>query len=254
MLNVGPLHQAIHAPNHVVELAEAQFRHDPAQILGHEKEKVDDVFGLALEFLAQFRILGRHPHRAGIQMAFAHHDAAHGDQRSRGKSELFRSQHRGNGHVPAGLQFPIHLHAHTAAQIVHHQHLLRFGKPQFPGDACVTYGADRRRAGPAIVTADQNHVGMGLGHSRSHGPHAYFGDELHRNARPRIGVLQVVDELRQVFDGIDVVVRRRRNQPHAWNRMTHASDEFVHLVAGQLAAFAGLRALRDLDLQIIRVD
>ena len=94
---------------------------------------------------------------------------------------------------------------------------------------------------------------MRLGDARGHGSHAHFGDQLHGNARARIGVLQVVDELRQIFDGIDVVVRRRRNQSHAGNRMAHAGDEVVHFVAGQLAAFAGLGALRNLDLQIVRV-
>ena len=36
--------------------------------------------------------------------------------------------------------------------------------------------------------------------------------------------------------------------------MAHARDDVVHFVAGQLAAFAGLRALRNLDLQVVRVD
>ena len=36
--------------------------------------------------------------------------------------------------------------------------------------------------------------------------------------------------------------------------MAHAGDDVVHLVAGQLAAFAGLRALRDLDLQVVGID
>ena len=35
------------------------------------------------------------------------------------------------------------------------------------------------------------------------------GDQLDVDPRPRIGVLQVVNELRQVFDRVDVVVRRR---------------------------------------------
>ena len=37
---------------------------------------------------AQFRVLGRHADRAGVQMADAHHDAAHGHQRPRGKAEF----------------------------------------------------------------------------------------------------------------------------------------------------------------------
>ena len=74
-------------------------------------------------------------------------------------------------------------------------------------------------------------------------------DELHADARAAVGVLQVVDQLREVLDRVDVVVRRRRDQADARRRVAHARDRLVDLVAGQLAALAGLRALRDLDLQ-----
>ena len=36
--------------------------------------------------------------------------------------------------------------------------------------------------------------------------------------------------------------------------MPQARDHVIHLVAGKLAAFAGLRALRHLDLQLVGVD
>ena len=70
----------------------------------------------------------------------------------------------------------------------------------------------------------------------------------------RIDVLQVVDELLQVFDRIDVVMRRRRDEAHALGRVAHLGDHRVDLVAGQLSAFAGLRALRHLDLHHVGVD
>ena len=73
-----------------------------------------------------------------------------------------------------------------------------------------------------------------------------FTETLHA----RVGALQVVDQLGQVLDGIDVVVRRRRNQRHAGRRVPQPGDLFGHLVAGQLPAFAGLGALGHLDLQI----
>ena len=50
------------------------------------------------------------------------------------------------------------------------------------------------------------------------------------------------------------MVRRRRDQAHAGHGVTHPRDDFIHLVAGQLAAFTGLRSLRHLDLQIVGVD
>ena len=114
-----------------------------------KKKKLMTCSGVPLELGAQRRILRGDAHRAGIQMALAHHDAAHGDQRRGGEAELFRAQQRGDGHVAAGLQLAIGLHADAAAQIVHHQHLLRFGEAQFPRDAGVLDGTERRSAGAA---------------------------------------------------------------------------------------------------------
>jgi len=64
------------------------------------------------------------------------------------------------------------------------------------------------------------------------------------------GVLQVVDQLGEILDGIDVVVRWGRDQADAGRREPHAGDPGIDLAAGQLAAFSGLRALGDLDLDL----
>ena len=63
-----------------------------------------------------------------------------------------------------------------------------------------------------------------------------------------------MDELRQVLDRIDVVVRRRADQADARRRVAHAGDVLVDLVAGQLAALPGLGALGHLDLDVVGVD
>ena len=62
-----------------------------------------------------------------------------------------------------------------------------------------------------------------------------------------------MDQLGQVFDRIDVVVRRRADQAHAGRGVADAGDVLVHLAARQLAAFAGLGPLRHLDLQFVGV-
>ncbi len=51
VFDVLALRQAIHAANHLIELAEAKLRHDPAEILRHIEQEVDHVFGLPLKFL-----------------------------------------------------------------------------------------------------------------------------------------------------------------------------------------------------------
>ena len=167
-------------------------------------------------------------------MALAHHDAAHRDQRRGGESELFGAEQRGDDDVAAGLQFAVGLHANAAAQIVHHQHLLRFGEPELPRNAGMFDGTERRCAGAARIAADQNDVGVRLRNARGDGADADFGDQLHRDARLRIDVLQIVDQLRQIFDRVDVVVRRRRDQADAGNGVAQHARSF-HRLCGREA-------------------
>ena len=112
----------------------------------------------------------------------------------------------------------------------------------------------RRSAGAAFEARDRDVVGLALGDAGGDRADADLGDELDRHQRARIDVLQIEDELRQVLDRIDVVVRRRRDQADALRRMAHLGDDRVDLVAGQLAAFAGLGALRHLDLHHVGID
>ena len=86
-----------------------------------------------------------------------------------------------------------------------------------------------------------------------HRSHTAFRDELYMHSRTGIGVLQVVDQLRQIFDRIDVVVRRRRDQPDARRRVAHLGDPRIHLVARKLAALTGFGTLSHLDLDISTV-
>ena len=245
--------EPVDAPDGFVHGAKAELRQPLAYLLGHEEEVVDEVLGLALELGPQRRVLGGNTHRAGIQVALAHHHAAQADERHGGEAELLGAEQRGDHDVAAGLQFAVGLHAHAAAQIVHHQHLLGFGQAQLPRRAGVLDGGERRGAGAAVVPADEHHVGMGFGHARRDDAHADLGHQFHRDARGRVDVLKVVDELGQIFDRVDVVVRRRRDQLHAGNRVADARDGLVHLMAGKLAALAGFGALGDLDLQLVGV-
>ena len=112
-----------------------------------------------------------------------------------------------------------------------------------------------KRTGPgaAVVPADEHFVGISLGHARRHRADADFGNELHRDHAAGIGALQIVDQLGQVFDGINIVVRRRRDQRDAGRGVPQPGDFVRHLVAGQLPAFARLGALGHLDLQDLGV-
>ena len=69
-----------------------------------------------------------------------------------------------------------------------------------------------------------------------------------------IDVFQVMDQLRQVFDRINVVVRRRRNQTDARNGVAHPRDHVVHFVGRAIDRLRRASHLRDFDLQFIRID
>ena len=72
---------------------------------------------------------------------------------------------------------------------------------------------------------------MGLRHTGRDGADADFRHQLDGHRRIGIGVFQIEDELREVFDGIDVVVRRRRNQLHARRGITKPRDVLIDLVS-----------------------
>src|SRR6516165_6433548 len=92
--------------DHLGEFAEAELRHQLADFLSHKEEIIDDVLGLPGEALAQYRVLGRNPNRARIQVTLAHHHAAGGDQRC-GRETKFVGTDQGRDHdIAAGAQPP----------------------------------------------------------------------------------------------------------------------------------------------------
>src|SRR5436190_12878638 len=94
---------------------------------------------------------------------------------------------------------------------------------------------------------------MRFGDAGRDGAHANFGDELDADAGAAIGILQVVNQLGEVFDRVNVVVRRWRDETNARCGVTHLRDPRINFAAGQLAAFAWLGALGHLNLQLLRV-
>ena len=245
---------AIHPADHLIDRAEAEFGHDAAQFFRHEEEVIDHMFRLAGETLAQNRVLCRNADRAGVEMAFAHHDAARCDQRRGGETEFIGAEQNAHRHVAPGAEAAIGLYRDAAAQTVQHKCLLGFGEADFPRTAGMGERGQRRSTGAAFITRNRHMIGARLGNTGGNRADAHFRHQLDRDARGRIDAFQIVDQLGQVFDRIDVVMRRRRNEADTGGGMAHAGDILVHLVAGQLPAFAGFRPLRHLDLQIVGID
>ena len=59
------------------------------------------------------------------------------------------------------------------------------------------------------MTRYQNGIGLGLGHTGGNGADAGRGDQLDTDFCVRVDLFQVINQLRQIFNRIDVVMRRR---------------------------------------------
>ena len=129
----GLLHlERVHAADHFIDRAKAKRGHDLACFLGDHEKIIDHMLRIAGEFLAQLRILCGDAHGTGIEVALAHHDATHGDERRGGETHFLRTKQRGDNHIAAGLEAAVSLQHHTAAEVVEHQRLVCLGDAQFP--------------------------------------------------------------------------------------------------------------------------
>ena len=62
---------------------------------------------------------------------------------------------------------------------------------------------------PPSWPPDQDDIRVRLGDARRDGSHAGLRHQLDTDPGARIDLLEIENQLRQIFDGIDVVVRRR---------------------------------------------
>ena len=183
-------------------------------------------------------------------MTDPHHNAAQGYQRRGRKTELFGSQKRCDHNVAAGLQLAVRFHRNAAAQVIEHQRLVGLCETKLPRQAGVLDAGLRRSAGSAVVTADQDDVRVALGHTRGNRAHPYLRDQLDADAGVVVSVFQVVNQLGQVLDRVNIMVRRWRDQTDAGRRIAHLGDPWIDLPSGQLAPFTRLGPLGHLDLQL----
>jgi len=77
------------------------------------------------------------------------------------------------------------------------------------GEISATPGSVCRSFAISVVTGYQDVVGVGLGDAGRDGADADLGDELDADPRRRVRAAQVEDQLLEVLDRIDVVVRWR---------------------------------------------
>ena len=195
--------------DHFVHSAEAERGHDLAHLLGKHEAEVDDMLGLASELLAEDGVLRGDADGASVQVALAHHDAPHHDQGGRRHAVLLRAEEGCDRQVATRLQGSVRLHDDPAAQVVQDERLVRLGQSKLPRQTAVLDRRPTRGASTSVVAGDQDVIRQPLGDTRSDHPDAHLRDELHRDARGGVGVLEVRDQLLEVLNGVDIVVGRR---------------------------------------------
>ena len=214
----------------LVERARPRSGEVLADLLGDELEEVLDELGLAREALAQ--LAGSAWRCPPGQVSRWHTriitQPGHDERRGR-EAELLGAEQRRDDDVATGLELAVDLEDDATAQPVGGERLVGLGEPELPRRAGVLERGERRRAGAAVVARDQDHVGVGLGDAGGDRADALLADELHVDARLVVGVLEVVDQLGQVLDGVDVVVRRRRDESHTGRRVAGLGDPRVDL-------------------------
>ncbi len=206
------LFQQFGATDDLVQGLEAERGQDFAHFLGNEAEEIDDLFRRAGEFRPQLLVLGANADRAGIGMALPHHDAAHGHQRGRADAEFLGAENGGDDNIAAGLDATIGAQPYPVAQTVERQHLVHFGKTHFPGDAGIFDAGMGRGAGATDMAGNQDDIGLGLGDPGGNGADAATRHQFHADFGGGIDLLQIIDQLGQILDRIDIVMRRRRDQ------------------------------------------
>ena len=205
---------------------------------------------MSAETFTQLRILSGHSHRTGVGMTLAHHHTSQNNQRRGSESKLIGSQKSHADDIASGLQLAVGLKTYHPAKLVKYQSLLGLAHSHFRRSSGIAYRRCRRSTRTSLGTGDHNQVGLGFSYTRRNGSHSAFGHQLHADLGTGIHILEIENQLSQIFNGINIVMRRRRNQRYARNGMTRTGYYFIYFESRKLAAFTGLGSLSHLDLDL----
>ena len=202
----------------------------------------------------KLRVLCGNAHRTGIQITFTHHHASQNYQGCCTKAILLGTKQRHEHDVATALQLTVYLQANLSAQTILNQGLLSLRQTNLWRNTCKAHARSRTCTCTALGSRDYYQVGFSLCHTCCDGAHSALGNKLHANGCTRVHILEVEDELRKVFDRIDVVVRWWRNKADARDRMASLCDDVVDLETWQLTTLAWLCALGNLDLYFFGIN
>src|SRR5581483_11051976 len=180
---------------------------------------------------------------------------ADGDHCHRAEAHPVRAEQDHLNHVRAGLHAAVAPDFDAISQPGAQQGGVRLHHADLGGQADVLERVLAGRAGAAVVAGDVDDVGVGFRYAHRNDANAGHDGQLDGHLDARVAGLEFLDELGQVFNRVDVVVVGRGNQVNADGGIACRCNFCRNLLAGQMAALAGLGALPDLDFQQVgRVD
>ena len=252
-LGVLPFVQQIGPSYHLVEAGVTHSAEILSELACDEAEIGFKMLFFTLEPAHSFLVLGCNSYGAGVFVAVAAHNAAQAHQRCGAEAVLLRAQKSHEQHVSGCLQTSVHLYLDLGAQVVHHKSLLNLREACLRGTSAVLYRACGAGSRASVRTAYKDYVRLCLCNSGSNGAHPGLGHEFDAYPGCGIDVAKVIYQLREVFDRVDVVMGRRRNQGDAGNRVPGLGYQRVDLEPGQLSPFAGLCSLSHFYLYFVSI-
>ena len=167
---------------------------------------------LGIQPLDQIGALGGDAPAAPTCLTGAAQVAAHGQQRGGGDIAGVRAQGDGLDHIGGGADAAAHDQGHVVPDTLVPQPLIHGGQRQLHGDAHVVADAGGGGARAAAVAVDGDDVRAAAGDAAGNGGDVVDGGYLDDDGLFVLGgLLQGVDQLAQILDGVDVVVRRGRD-------------------------------------------
>src|SRR5260370_20433486 len=148
-------------------------------------------------------------------MALPSHDASDGEERSGAKTKFVGAENRGKDDVAGEFQASVSAERESRTEARANQCVMSFATPNFPRKTGVFDGGTGRGAASAVVPADGDDVRARFGNARSNDADSGTGYKLYADTGARVHGAKVVDQLSEVFDAVNVVVRGRRNQRRA---------------------------------------
>ena len=112
--------------NNVIQFCEAHFCQIFTYFLSQEAEVIHNIFIMSAEMFTQARVLCGYAYRAGIGVAFTHHDATQYNQCTCTECEFFSAEQSHTDYITTCFQLAVSLQTNLTTQAVQNQSLLGF--------------------------------------------------------------------------------------------------------------------------------